>query len=160
MSVSDTVGFQDAEILKGNDTAAVKRALEGHTSINLNNKGIGNKGAKILANALEGNDTIAYIELHNNNICVEGGHALANLLERNDTIIYLGIDGGNNGISDKDSKAIKAATVAGNNTFYLLCFLFVGGIIKMMPSPWDVAYWKGLGSLTVVVSVAAFAWTD
>eukprot|EP00555_Chaetoceros_dichaeta_P005557 CAMPEP_0198255432 /NCGR_PEP_ID=MMETSP1447-20131203/5553_1 /TAXON_ID=420782 /ORGANISM="Chaetoceros dichaeta, Strain CCMP1751" /LENGTH=70 /DNA_ID=CAMNT_0043941797 /DNA_START=105 /DNA_END=313 /DNA_ORIENTATION=+ len=63
--------------LKANDAAAVTKALEGKTEINLFNKNIGDEGAKALATALETNDTITNIDLQYNNIGAEGAKALA-----------------------------------------------------------------------------------
>ena len=64
--------------LKANDAAAVTKALERETFIDLYNKYIGDEGAKALATALQSNDIITDINLDNNAIgheCIKAVHA-------------------------------------------------------------------------------------
>ena len=100
--------LQLKDILEANNAAAVVKALEGETAINLNGNNISNESTKALATALESNDTITTINLNFNNIGDKGAKAL--VIEFNDTITTINLS--NNNIGDEGIKAVDVALAA------------------------------------------------
>jgi len=72
--------------------------------VNLNNKSIGDEGAKALANALRTNSTVTVLNLGDNSIGDEGAKALSNALLTNSTLTELDLS--DSSIEDEGAKAL------------------------------------------------------
>ncbi|MFP3012804.1 MAG: hypothetical protein ACEY3D_07870 [Rickettsia sp.] len=86
-------------------TAEANGLRNGDTTLNLNNKNLGDEEAKALAEGLKTNNSITQLNLHNNQIGDEGAKAIGEGLKTNTSITYLDL-GGNN-IGDEEMKPIN-----------------------------------------------------
>ncbi|MCX4084239.1 50S ribosome-binding GTPase [Rickettsia hoogstraalii] len=86
-------------------TAEANGLRNGDTTLNLNNKNLGDEEAKAIDEGLKTNTSITTLYLHSNQIGAEGAKAIGEGLKTNNSITYLDL-GGNN-IGDEEMKPIN-----------------------------------------------------
>merc|ERR1712216_793757 len=89
------------------------RTMPNLKSLTLRENNIGDKGAKAIVRALEGNETLKELNLSANAFGDEGAKAIATALEGNETLKELNLSA--NAFGDEGAKAIGAA-LEGNET--------------------------------------------
>ena len=114
---------QSGQGLTAHDATVVAEILKSNTSVTevylSYNKGIGDEGAKALAEALEVNATVRMLQLENCGIGDDGAAALAEALRSNTSLTELGL-WVNDGIGEQGKQLLRDA-VAGCEGFELSC---------------------------------------
>ena len=96
--------------------------------INLDNKGINDAGAVVLAWVNHHNSTLQRLDLSNNTISDAGAVALAQALHNNSTLKWLDVF--NNVITDAEAVALAQAALRDNSTLDSLYLIGNDGIVE------------------------------